>query len=397
MVFDNPSQLFVLVIMENTMQISTLNIAGYSGSGKTTLIRKILPLLVERGHRPMVIKHSGHPHSFDQPGKDTWHFTQAGSVASIIHNEQGWLGSFQGEWSEHALPGIANPSIVLKEGYKGSEGLRLVCVHPDKGIPPADKGIPPGLDLDSTPGLLGYVVRSEQAMNQLTTKTASPVWIAGQVERWLDEVLSEVSQHQTRKPLKAAILVGGQGRRMGGQNKALMDYGRGPHLPYLIGLVKKTWSPSQIVLSTRSDEHATYQEFGLPLVEDEWPGKGPMGALFSIMQSDPQAAWLVLSCDLACLGHEILEFLKNQREPLKPATVPVDAQQRTQPLVAVYEPAFLSFVFNCLLNRQFSLQKVLNSAPIHRPSVPMELNAQLTNINHPDQIDQALRYWRLKQ
>lgn len=53
---------------------------GYQNSGKTTLVEKVISRLTQRGVRVGSIKHHGHKgFDIDQPGKDSWRHSQAGS------------------------------------------------------------------------------------------------------------------------------------------------------------------------------------------------------------------------------------------------------------------------------------------------------------------------------
>lgn len=61
-----------------------LSVVGRSNSGKTTLLEKLIPELKRRGHRVAVIKHSVRDLDLDQPGKDSWRLTRAGSDAVVI-------------------------------------------------------------------------------------------------------------------------------------------------------------------------------------------------------------------------------------------------------------------------------------------------------------------------
>jgi hypothetical protein len=53
--------------------------SGPSGAGKTTLLVALLRELRRRGLRVAAIKHSGHPHGFDVPGKDSDLLLRAGA------------------------------------------------------------------------------------------------------------------------------------------------------------------------------------------------------------------------------------------------------------------------------------------------------------------------------
>lgn len=64
--------------------IPVLAFAGWSGAGKTTVIEALLPRLRALGLRVAVVKHDGHEFDIDHTGKDSWRFTQAGAVQSIV-------------------------------------------------------------------------------------------------------------------------------------------------------------------------------------------------------------------------------------------------------------------------------------------------------------------------
>lgn len=104
-------------------------ISGASGAGKTRLLRRLLPLLVARGLRVGVIKHSSHPHGFDAKGKDTDRVRRAGAVAAAIAGptETAWFGPpVEGA---RALARLLPPvDLVLAEGFK-RERLPRIEVH----------------------------------------------------------------------------------------------------------------------------------------------------------------------------------------------------------------------------------------------------------------------------
>lgn len=59
-------------------------IAGWSDSGKTTLIERLIPLLMGRGLRVGVVKHTHHSLSMDQHGSDTDRYRGSGAAAVVL-------------------------------------------------------------------------------------------------------------------------------------------------------------------------------------------------------------------------------------------------------------------------------------------------------------------------
>lgn len=104
-------------------------VSGASGAGKTRLLTRLVPHLAGLGLRVGVIKHSGHAHGFDVPGKDTEVVRRAGAVAAAITGptETAWFGPPIA--GARALARLLPPvDLVLAEGFKG-ERLPRVEVH----------------------------------------------------------------------------------------------------------------------------------------------------------------------------------------------------------------------------------------------------------------------------
>jgi molybdopterin-guanine dinucleotide biosynthesis protein A len=57
-----------------------------------------------------------------------------------------------------------------------------------------------------------------------------------------------------------------------------------------------------------------------PLLPDTFTGLGPKGGILSALRHQPDAAWLVVACDLPLLDDETLRFLVTHRDPSRVAT-----------------------------------------------------------------------------
>jgi molybdopterin-guanine dinucleotide biosynthesis protein B len=104
--------------------------SGPSGAGKTTLLERLVAELVRRGLAVSALKHSGHPHPFDVPGKDSDRLRRAGAQAVAVQGSRqlAWFGPpFPG--GARALARLLPPAdVVVAEGFK-SERLPRVEVH----------------------------------------------------------------------------------------------------------------------------------------------------------------------------------------------------------------------------------------------------------------------------
>lgn len=105
--------------------IPVLAIAAWSGTGKTTLLKKLIPLLCERGIRPGLIKHTHHKMDVDTPGKDSYELRKAGAAQTIVASAQRWaLMTETPEEPELDLAYLVSRmdastlDLVLVEGFK---------------------------------------------------------------------------------------------------------------------------------------------------------------------------------------------------------------------------------------------------------------------------------------
>lgn len=110
-----------------------LQLVGYSDSGKTTLLAKLIARFEQSGIRVGVVKHDGgHDFEWDQPGKDTWKYREAGAslVAISSHTK-----TVIHEQRPTPLPMLverlaqAGAELVLVEGFKREGYPKLVVLR----------------------------------------------------------------------------------------------------------------------------------------------------------------------------------------------------------------------------------------------------------------------------
>jgi molybdopterin-guanine dinucleotide biosynthesis protein B len=116
-----------------------VSIVGKSKSGKTTLMEKLIGELKSRGYRVATVKHTPQEMTFDEPGKDSWRHTQAGSEAAVISSSdklvliKPFSGGFSLEQIAHLLG--EDYDIILTEGFSHGDAPKIE-VHRKQGGPP---------------------------------------------------------------------------------------------------------------------------------------------------------------------------------------------------------------------------------------------------------------------
>ena len=182
--------------------------------------------------------------------------------------------------------------------------------------------------------------------------------------------------------IKGLILAGGKSQRMG-QDKGLINYHGSPQREYLYNLLSKKEIPTY--LSCRASQKDELEEF--KLITDRIEGLGPFGAIISAFISDPNAAWLVLACDLPFIDEQAIDDLIDNRNPSKVATCFFNQETKfPDPLFTIFEPKCYPRLYQFLSQGYSCPRKVLINSDTHvvKPNNP----SWLKNVNTPIELEQ---------
>lgn len=115
------------------MSLPLLAIVGWSGTGKTTLLQQVIPILLSKGIRAGLIKHTHHEMDVDTPGKDSYLLRKAGASQVMVASSERWaLMCETPEKQSIDLPDLLSRmdhsvmEIVLVEGFKEEPVPKIV-------------------------------------------------------------------------------------------------------------------------------------------------------------------------------------------------------------------------------------------------------------------------------
>ncbi len=133
--------------------------------------------------------------------------------------------------------------------------------------------------------------------------------------------------------ITAVILAGGQGRRMGGQDKGLLEFNGAPLIEILIRELERQ-AVAIVINANRNLDR--YQAFGLPVISDRLEDyQGPLAGFASAMDSVDSAFILSLPCDGPLLAADyVARFVTSQQRSGAPICVAFDGE-RLQPVHAL--------------------------------------------------------------
>jgi molybdopterin-guanine dinucleotide biosynthesis protein A len=138
-------------------------------------------------------------------------------------------------------------------------------------------------------------------------------------------------------PLHGLVLAGGRSTRMR-QDKAALVFARQPQLAEVFELLAPRVDRAYV--SVRVDQRDDPLRARYPQVVDDAANRGPVAGILAAQRLHPDAAWLVVACDLPLLDGATLDELLAARDPARLATAFRSAHDGLpEPLCAIWEPA----------------------------------------------------------
>lgn len=136
------------------------------------------------------------------------------------------------------------------------------------------------------------------------------------------------------------ILAGGDSRRMGGINKALLQVGGRPIIEREAEVLCRVFQ--EVVLITNTPEDFRFLD--LPMFRDLFPGKGALGGLYTGLMSIKARQGVLVGCDMPFLNGRILSRLAELATAGRQDVLIPRINGRLQPMHAVYSKGCVAHI-----------------------------------------------------
>ncbi|GAB3231446.1 hypothetical protein GCM10027346_17930 [Hymenobacter seoulensis] len=274
---------------------------------------------------------------------------------------------------------LHHQSLVLVNGNHFRARQQLVILDPAK---PVEKKLDRLTDVRAL--LLPEGVTEVPAYLRAHLAEAQiPVLPLHDTQALADLILQE--WHAAAPPLRGLVLAGGRSQRMG-QDKGKLAYHGQEQRAHAAELLAQFCQ--DVHVSCRPDQVVELEYAGLRPLPDTFADLGPLSGLLSAFRLDPNAAWLVVACDLPFLSETTLGHLVEHRQAGKMATAFQSSENEwPEPLITIWEPSsygtllrFLSLGYSC--PRKSLINSDINLLPAPAPE-------ELRNVNTPEEAEQA--------
>lgn len=149
------------------------------------------------------------------------------------------------------------------------------------------------------------------------------------------------------------ILAGGKNSRMKGNYKGNLIYGNETFIEKIISELEKI--TKQIWISYGDKMHDLYKD--CRIVQDQYPGCGPLSGLHAGMKMCDSEIVLVAACDMPFLKAELYQYLIQFLEVQYDGVVPI-VEGKMHPLAAIYRTNIALRLEEALKKKHYKMQMV---------------------------------------
>ena len=180
-----------------------------------------------------------------------------------------------------------------------------------------------------------------------------------------------------------------------GADKAFLDWAGRPLLSQMVELAKSVTGQVKIVGDQRK-----FAAFA-PVVEDIFPGCGPLGGIHAALMNSDSELNLILGVDLPFLGTGLLNYVASQAADSGAVVTVPFARGYYEPLCAVYRKEFSKVAEKALQTGKFKIDALFQQVSL-RVVNEKELEGAghnvtaFRNLNTPEEWERAKREFGLR-
>jgi molybdenum cofactor guanylyltransferase len=187
-------------------------------------------------------------------------------------------------------------------------------------------------------------------------------------------------------PVYALVLAGGHSKRMQRDKAELIYHGRS-QLEWAVSFLQP--HVERVFVSVRPDQTNDPVRARFEQIVDTESNLGPIAGIMAAQAKHPNAAWLVLACDLPFLDEGTLATLIAARDPQRLATAFRSSHDvLPEPLCAIYEPVSREAIVAHVASGKNCPRKFLINSDVKLLDEPNP--HALDNVNTPDEYGSAV-------
>ena len=186
-------------------------------------------------------------------------------------------------------------------------------------------------------------------------------------------------------PLYGVVLAGGASRRMG-RDKATLEYRGRSQVAIAFELLSRHCRKTFV--SVRPDQTNDPARAALPQIVDQIADVGPIAGIAAAQAAYPEAAWLVVACDLPFLGDAAIARLIAARGDHAVVAYRSAHDGLPEPLCAIYEPSTRAAILDAIARDRRCPRKFVIESGV--PLLDQADPAALDNVNTPQDFASAV-------
>lgn len=348
------------------------------GSGVGALVARLLGELGP-DYRVAVVNQSAH--GLGRKNEGVWDAVEEGASPVFLAEGERYALIGRGapdRWTASLLWNDAD--ILLVENERG-ESIAKVVVVDERGE------VLDEIEREAPESVIAYLCTEHlpEEVERRVRTGAHPVFEISDLGALARFLLEFFRRRALSVPLYGLVLGGGRSTRMK-RDKAAIAYRGVAQVRYAYELLEGICNRTFVSIRAEQAQEEVFS--GLEQIRDRFSEIGPMGGILSAMHTHPEAAWLVLGCDLPFVDDRTLRELEAGRDPILQATCYESTHDALpEPLCAIYEPRYRRRLHQFLAEGRDCPRKALINTRVRR--LTLRDRGALDNINSPEDSARA--------